>query len=66
MDNRDKVVIFLMVIMFLTVGMWARAEKKIGWYEGQEYVYTSQAEAMNHVCGEYEQPSTAEKRKAKK
>lgn len=65
MDKRDWVVIYLSITMIVTQGLWFRAEKRVSFFEGQEAIYKAQSDAVNHICGEYEQPTTAEKRKHK-
>ncbi len=65
MDNKNLVIIWLSLQIAVISWFWMKAEKKVSYLEGQQHIFDMQAEAEDHVCGPYEQPTTAEKRAKK-
>lgn len=60
--NRDYM--YFLIVAGLVFAL-NRAEHRAAYLEGQQAVFTANLEAESHVCGPYEQPTTAEKRQTK-
>lgn len=62
MDLRNGIIVMLLMFLGVSVGLGLKAEHRAAYLEGQHDIYEWQSQAEEHVCGPYEQPTTAEKR----